>query len=132
MKRKLLFTVLLCVFMIGSLVGCQSKSSEGNDTSNFTLILVEEDGKEYKYDLNVTDGITLREALIEGKLIDEEQQAAMFIENIDGHVAKMEDGVLWMICDENGTQIQGLVDDITVTNGQTIKMVYTVAPNYDD
>lgn len=80
---------------------------------------------------SLKDGSTVREALIEAKLVGEEAESAFFIEVIDGHAAKAEDGVLWNVCDENGEQL-GSVDDVTVSAGKTIKMIYTVAPYFDD
>ncbi len=56
----------------------------------------------------------------------------MFVENIDGHVADvLNDGCTWLPQDEDGNQIKGTFDEITVSAGQTIPLVYYVVPDFD-
>ena len=111
--------------------GGSGDSADGKATVNITLVL--EDGTEVPYELHVTDGATLRDALYEAELISEETYYNMFVDNIDGHIADaLNDGVTWMPLDENGEQIMGTFDEITVSNGQTITLQYTVVPNFDD
>ena len=129
MKKKILAIGLAFLMALTSLVGCGPKDDGMIDVK---IILVLEDGTEEPHEINVEAGITLREALYQGELIDEESYSGFFVENINGHIAKAMEGVLWLQCDENGKQLNGTVDDITVEDGQIIKMVYTVAPNFDD
>jgi len=97
------------------------------------FLLVLEDGTEKTYNLHVTKGATLRNALYEAKLISEETLYAMFVEEIDGNVADvLNDGCTWMPTDMEGNQIMGTFDEIIVEAGKTIKLVYTVVPNFDD
>lgn len=57
----------------------------------------------------------------------------MFIDNIDGNIADaLNDGCTWLPIDMEGNQIMGTFDEITVKDGETIKLVYTVVPNFDD
>ncbi len=135
--KTLKITVLLLalVMALGLFIGCTPAEDNGNGDSGekakLTVILVLEDKKEEKYDIEFTPGKNLREALYEGKLIEEDQLAAMFLVTIKGHSADFMEGLTWMICDEKGEQIMGFIDEIFPTDGQTIKLVYTVVPNFD-
>lgn len=132
MKFKLWKLFIASFLCITTLVGCSSNNTDSGKAS-VKFILVLEDKSEVNYDVKVTDGATIREALFEAKLIDENEQSAMFVSNIDGHIADaMNDGVTWMPCDKDGKQINGTFDEITVSDGETIKLVYTVVPNFDD
>lgn len=112
--------------------GADKEQNAGGEKINTTIILVLEDGTEKTYELNVTKNATLREALYEAELIDEDTYYAMFVENIDGHVADVfNDGCTWMTTDTEGEQIMGTFDDIIVKDGETIKLVYTVVPDFD-
>lgn len=128
-KPALIFIFALTLIM---LAGCDSKSGSGGK-ADVKFVLILEDETEVEYKVTVTDGSTLRDALFEAKLISEETYSAMFVDNIDGHIADaINDGVTWMPCDENGEQISGSFDEITVSDGETIKLVYTVVPNFED
>lgn len=85
-----------------------------------------------EYNLNVTDGATLREALYEAKLISDDEFYAYFVQDIDGHIADVEnDGCTWMPADADGNQIPGTFDEITVEEGGIIYLVYYVVPDFD-
>ena len=130
--KKIIAIAVVLVVAACTFVACSANSGKTTDGKiNAKIILVLEDKSEIPYDINVTDGISVREALFEAGLIDEAAQTAFFVENIDGHEAKAEEGVLWNICNENGEQL-GMIDDVKVNDGTTIKMIYTVAPNFDD
>lgn len=136
MKQKATAWILALALCLGLLAGCggdggNSGGGEGGKIDT-KIILVDEDGAEYPYDLHVTEGATLREALYEAELISEDTYYAMFVDNIDGHIADVEnDGATWMPCDENGEQIMGTFDEITVEAGGTIKLVYYIVPDFD-
>ena len=135
MKLKITAIILALVLCFGLIAGCAAKddTAGSGDKINTNIILVLEDGTEKTYALNVTSGATLREALFEAGLITEETYYAMFVDNIDGNVADVfNDGCTWMPTDTEGTQIMGTFDDIIVKDGETIKLVYTVVPNFDD
>lgn len=133
MKRKTTAWILALALCLGLLAGCGGDSgSGGGDKIDTKVVLVDEDGAEYPYDLHVTEGASLREALYEAELITEDTYYAMFVCDIDGHIADVEnDGVTWLPCDENGEQIMGTFDDIKVEAGGTIKLVYYVVPDMD-
>lgn len=136
MKLKFPALILALVLTFSLMVGCSANSnSGGNGDDNkidTTIILVLEDGTEKTYELNVTKDSTLRDALYEAELITEDTYYAMFVENIDGHIADvLNDGCTWLPTDLEGNQIMGTFDEITVKDGETIKLVYTVVPNFD-
>ena len=85
------------------------------------------------YDIEFTDGVSLREALFEAKLITEEQYGAMFVENIDGHVADViNDGCTWMIQDKDKKDLSSSMDEVKVHDGDVLYLQYYVVPNFDD
>lgn len=131
MKKILIaFLVLVSCMSLLVLSGCGSKSSGEQVTAKLTII--DKDETEYSYDITFTDGATLREALFEAGLITEEEHGAMFVENIDGHIANVaEDGCTWLPLDANKEQISGSFDDITIHGGDTIYLQYYVVPDFD-
>lgn len=138
MKLKITALIMALVLCLGMMVGCNAnneQSGNGDDSNKIdtTIILVLEDGTEKTYNLHVTKDSTLRDALYEAELISEETYYAMFVDNIDGHIADaLNDGVTWLPTDMEGNQIMGTFDDITVKADETIKLVYYVVPNFDD
>jgi hypothetical protein len=89
-------------------------------------------GATFNYEITCDDGASLRDALHENKLIDDDEYSAMFVQNIDGHIANVfDDGCTWMPQDENGKQIMGTFDDITLKAGQTITLQYYIVPDFD-
>ena len=133
MKLRITALILVLVLALGAFAGCDSNAGTNTDDKiDTTIILILEDGTEKTYDLHVTKDATLRDALYEAELITEETYSAMFVENIDGNIADvMNDGCTWMPTDMEGNQIMGTFDEITVKAGETIKLVYTVVPNFD-
>lgn len=132
--KKMLSTalVLLCCLALLLSVGCSSGNAGTGEKVTAKIILVLEDGTEVPYDIEFTDDATLRNALYEGGLIEEEETAAMFVQNIDGHIADvLNDGCTWLPCDESGEQITGSFDEITVKSGQTIYLKYYLVPYMD-
>lgn len=134
--KKMLTKALLLLCCLSLLLSLGCATDNGNQSSGekakAKIILVLEDGTELPYDIEFTAGSTLRMALYEGGLIEEDQTAAMFVETIDGHTADvMNDGCTWLPCDENGEQIMGSFDEIIVEDGQTIYLQYFVVPYMD-
>ncbi len=134
--KKMLTKALLLLCCLSLLMSLGCAADNGNQASGekakAKIILVLEDGTELPYDIEFTAGSTLRMALYEGGLIEEDQTAAMFVETIDGHTADvLNDGCTWLPCDENGEQIMGSFDEIIVEDGQTIYLQYFVVPYMD-
>ena len=129
--KKTIAMFLALILCLGMVIGCTGAKKDDGDKISAKIILVDKDEKEYPYDITLANGSTLREALYEAKLIDEDQLSAMFVTTIDGHVADFMEGVTWMVQDENRKQIMGTFDEIFPTNGQTIYLQYYVVPDFD-
>lgn len=143
LNMKLTALVLALTLCLGLLSACgdSGKDDGGSEGGkiNTTVILVLEDESEVKYDINVSAGLTVREALYEAGLISEDTLYAMFVDNIDGHIADaINDGVTWMPCDMDGSQLpvtgeaMSAFDSYILKDGGSIKIVFTVVPNFDD
>ncbi len=138
MKKNTRFFALLLVLVLalGMLTACGSSDEGTTDNGNSesaetaTVILVDENEEEFTYELEA--GKNLRDALHDAGLIDDANFTNMFCETIDGHTALMEEGVLWLMCDENKNQIQGFFEEHVLEPGETMYLIYTVAPNFDD
>ena len=134
MKKSLtvILTLALCVLMLGS-VACFGGNSSG-DKATGKIILIDKDEKEYSYDVTFDEGMSLRAVLLENNLITEEESAAYFVQNIDGHIADViNDGCTWMAMDANKNMIVGKTfDEITLKSGDTLYLQYYVVPNFDD
>ena len=137
MKNTRFFALLLIlVLALGMLTACGESSEgttdEGNGeaASGATVILVDENEEEFTYEVEA--GKNLRDALHDAGLIDDDNFTKFMVETIDGHTALMEEGVLWLMCDENKNQIQGFFEEHVLEPGETLYLIYTVAPNFDD
>lgn len=151
MKNRLFALMLALAFMLSMLTGCGSAKTDtsvkadasaaasdaGTATADegkisSTIILVLEDESEVEYNISYTEGASLRDALFEAGLISEETFYAMFVEDIDGHVANVaEDGCTWVPYDTDGNQIMSVFEEIFPEADQTIRLVYTVVPDMD-
>ena len=133
---KILSVLVIMVMVLGMLTACggsnEGTSDEGNGEAAgvATVILVDEDGAEYTYELEA--GKNLRDALHDAGLIEDDNFSKFMVETIDGHTALMDDGVLWMMADENKNQITGFFEEHVLAEGETLYLLYTVAPNFDD
>lgn len=129
--KKILALALVCILCLSLLVACSSDNGSG-EKAKATIILVDKDEKEYKYEIEFTDGSSLRDALHEAGLIDDDEYSAMFIQNIDGHIANtLEDGYTWLPQDTDRNQIMGTYDEITLKSGDTIYLQYYLVPDMD-
>lgn len=135
-KLKNVLALVLALSLTGMmLVACGSSKADGASASNgdsATIILVDSDSTEYTYTVEKAVGMDFRSGLVAEGLVKEEDSAAFMIETIDGHTALMEEGVIWMLCDDKKEQIQGLFEENTIEAGKTYYLVYTIAPNFDD
>lgn len=129
--KKTITALILCVLML-SLAACGGSGSGGKASGK--IILIDKDDKEYTYEVSFDESMNLRDILLENKMITEEQYSAMFIEDIDGHIANVaEDGCTWLPLDENKNMITGKsFEQINMKDGQTLYLQYYVVPNFDD
>lgn len=137
--KKILALTLALILCLGLLAGCANEDKPAGGTeaaggkAKAKITVIDKDNKEFPYDIEVTDGVSLREALFEAKLITEEQYGAMFIENIDGHVADvLNDGCTWMIQDKDKKDLSASMDEVQVHDGDVLYLQYYVVPNFDD
>ncbi len=139
MKKNIRFlsVLVIMVLVISMLTACGGSSEPAAEENSgeaaadtATVILVDQDEAEYTYE--VPAGMNLRDSLKEAGLIDDENYTKFMVETIDGHTALMDDGVLWLMCDENKNQINGFFEEHNVEPGETLYLIYTVAPNFDD
>ncbi len=139
MKKNIsiLSVLVIMVLVISMLTACGGTEPAADESASgdaaaetATVILVDQDETEYTYE--VPAGMNLRDSLKEAGLIDDANYSNMFVETIDGHTALMADGVLWLMCDQDKNQINGFYEEKMVEPGETIYLIYTVAPNFDD
>lgn len=132
-KNRIVSLILVLCLGLTLLAGCGSKKTSDGDKATATQILIDQDEKEYTYTMEITDGATLREALFEAGLITEEEFGAFFVQNIDGHIADVEnDGCTWLPMDADKNALSGKsFDDITLKNGDTLYLQYYVVPDFD-
>lgn len=132
--KKILALTLTLILCLGLLVGCANEDKPaGGEKAKVKITVIDKDNKEFPYDIEVTDGVSMREALFEAKLITEEQYGAMFVENIDGHVADVtNDGCTWMIQDKDKKDLSASMDEVKVHDGDIFYLQYYVVPNFDD
>lgn len=135
--KKTFVLSLIVALVLGLLVACGATENggtdNGGDKATVKLTVIDKDEAEFPYEISVTDGTTMREALFEGGLISEEQHGAMFIEDIDGHIADVEeDGCTWMIQDKDGNDLGSSMDEVTVHDGDEFILLYYVVPFFDD
>ena len=141
MKKSFVLSLVLAL-VLGLLVACGTTANGGSDNGSAAdnsgkatakLTIIDKDGAEFEYTLNFTDGTTMREALFESGLISEEEYGAYFIQDIDGHVADVEnDGCTWMIQDKDGNDLGAGMDSVNVNDGGEYILQYYVVPNFDD
>ena len=131
--KKLLSITLILVLCLGIVFSVACSGANNGEKAKATIKLIDKDDKEYTYDVSFDDGATLRNILFENELISEEQFGSYFVEDIDGHIADVEnDGCTWVALDAKGNMITGTFDDITMHDGETLTLQYYVVPNFDD
>ncbi|MDD6042451.1 MAG: hypothetical protein PUB87_01705 [Eubacteriaceae bacterium] len=143
-KFKLLVLAMCLILSLGLLTACGGSGSDGgsdSDTAKAKIILVLEDGTEKPYDIETKEGTSVRDALYEAKLIDDENYGAMFVATIDGNTADaMADGVTWLPCDKDGNELEHelevdsicFLDFIAVNDGDEIYLKYYTVPTFED
>ena len=82
--KKTLSVMLVLVLCLSMLIACGAKNS--GEKISAKIILIDKDDAQYEYDIKCDNGATLRDALHENGLIDEDEYSAMFVQNIDGHM----------------------------------------------
>lgn len=129
--KKLLSVILftaLCLCTVLTVAGCQEAPvettapetpAESTGEGSFTLIVIDAEGKEAKFDITTTK-TTVGEALLEKKLIEGEQgDFGMYIKSVNGITADYDtDGTYWGFYVDGEYALAG-VDTTEITEGAT-------------
>ena len=101
-----------------------AEASEAKVKAQFTVTGA--DGESQTFDLEVTDGEKLSDALAEAGIISEEEAAAGFVTTVNGETADWDkDSAWWCLTDASGEMTSVGVADIELHDGDSYAFVYT-------
>lgn len=101
-----------------------AEASEAKVKAQFTVTGA--DGESQTFDLEVTDGEKLSDALAEAGIISEEESAAGFVTTVNGETADWDkDSAWWCLTDASGEMTSVGVGDIELHDGDSYAFTYT-------
>ena len=101
-----------------------AEASEAKVKAQFTVTGA--DGESQTFDLEVTDGEKLSDALAEADIISEEESAAGFVTTVNGETADWDkDSAWWCLTDASGEMTSVGVGDIELHDGDSYAFTYT-------
>ena len=101
-----------------------AEASEAKVKAQFTVTGA--DGESQTFDLEVTDGEKLSDALAEAGIIREEEAAAGFVTTVNGETADWDkDSAWWCLTDASGEMTSVGVGDIELHDGDSYAFTYT-------
>lgn len=101
-----------------------AEASEAKVKAQFTVTGA--DGESQTFDLEVTDGEKLSDALAEAGIISEEEAAAGFVTTVNGETADWDkDSAWWCLTDASGEMTSVGVGDIELHDGDSYAFTYT-------
>lgn len=101
-----------------------SEASEAKVKAQFTVTGA--DGESQTFDLEVTDGEKLSDALAEAGIISEDEAAAGFVTTVNGETADWDkDGAWWCLTDASSEMTAVGVGDIELHDGDSYAFTYT-------
>lgn len=101
-----------------------AEASEAKVKAQFTVTGA--DGESQTFDLEVTDGEKLSDALAEAGIISEEEAAAGFVTIVNGETADWDkDSAWWCLTDASGEMTSVGVGDIELHDGDSYAFTYT-------
>ena len=101
-----------------------AEASEAKVKAQFTVTGA--DGESQTFDLEVTDGENLSDALAEAGIISEEEAAAGFVTTVNGETADWDkDSAWWCLTDASGEMTSVGVGDIELHDGDSYAFTYT-------
>ena len=101
-----------------------AEASEAKVKAQFTVTGA--DGESQTFDLEVTDGEKLSDALAEAGIISEEEAAAGFVTTVNGETADWnKDSAWWCLTDASGEMTSVGVGDIELHDGDSYAFTYT-------
>lgn len=107
-----------------SSVAASSEASEARVKAQFTVTGA--DGESQTFDLEVTDGEKLSDALAEAGIISADEAAAGFVTTVNGETADWDkDSAWWCLTDASGEMTTVGVADIELHDGDSYAFTYT-------
>ena len=101
-----------------------AEASEARAKAQFTVTGA--DGESQTFDLEVTDGEKLSDALAEAGIISADEAAAGFVTTVNGETADWEkDSAWWCLTDASGEMTAVGVADIELHDGDSYAFTYT-------
>ena len=101
-----------------------AEASEAKVKAQFTVTGA--DGESQTFDLEVTDGEKLSDALAEAGIISEEEAAAGFVTTVNGETADWDkDSAWWCLTSASGEMTSVGVGDIELHDGDSYAFTYT-------
>ena len=101
-----------------------AEASEAKVKAQFTVTGA--DGESQTYDLEVTDGEKLSDALAEAGIISADEAAAGFVTTVNGETADWDkDSAWWCLTDASGEMTTVGVADIELHDGDSYAFTYT-------
>lgn len=101
-----------------------AEASEAKVKAQFTVTGA--DGESQTFNLEVTDGEKLSDALAEAGIISEEEAAAGFVTTVNGETADWDkDSAWWCLTDASGEMTSVGVGDIELHDGDSYAFTYT-------
>ena len=101
-----------------------AEASEARVKAQFTVTGA--DGESQTFDLEVTDGEKLSDALAEAGIISADEAAAGFVTTVNGETADWEkDSAWWCLTDASGEMTTVGVADIELHDGDSYAFTYT-------
>lgn len=103
-----------------------AESSDSEAKVHATFTVTDADGNSTDYDLEVTDGEKLGDALVEAGIVPADEAEADFIVTVNGQFADYTaDGSWWCLTDANGEMTTVGVNDIELHDGDSYAFTYT-------
>ena len=144
--NRILSVVAAAALAAGLLAGCGASSAAGSTASSASEAASSEaasaeasearvkaqftvtgaDGESQTFDLEVTDGEKLSDALAEAGIISADEAAAGFVTTVNGETADWDkDSAWWCLTDASGEMTTVGVADIELHDGDSYAFTYT-------
>lgn len=110
--------------VVASSEAASAEASEAKVKAQFTVTGA--DGESQTFDLEVTDGEKLSDALAEAGIISADEAAAGFVTTVNGETADWDkDSAWWCLTDASGEMTAVGVADIELHDGDSYAFTYT-------
>ena len=110
--------------VVASSEAASAEASEAKVKAQFTVTGA--DGESQTFDLEVTDGEKLSDALAEAGIISADEAAAGFVTTVNGETADWDkDSAWWCLTDASGEMTTVGVADIELHDGDSYAFTYT-------